>query len=93
MPTNSPHQPTSLSDQITALKAEREELIALRRQITALGQTTSAAGTSTTYPSYREVVERIKWLDAQIEALTAQLNGEESPVPGIVLQQFRSGYL
>jgi hypothetical protein len=89
----SPHQPKSLADRISDLKEELIGKKALRAQIEALGQTTSAAGMSTTYVSYRDLVEDIRWTDHQIEALTAQLNGDPVPVPGIVLQQSRSDYV
>lgn len=92
MATTSPHQPQSLSDRITDLKEELKAKRDLRAQMETLGQTTSGAGLSTTYPSYQYVSARIDWLVAQIEALTAQLNGDEVPAPGIVLQQFRSDY-
>lgn len=88
----SPHQPKSLSDRITELKEELESKKALRGQIEALGQTTSGAGMSTTFVGYADLCERISWLEAKIEALVAQLNGDPVPVPGIVLQQYRSDY-
>lgn len=88
----SPHQPQSLSDKITKLKAELAQKEALRDQMEALGQTTSGAGTSTTYVSYNAVLERIDWLNAQIESLTAQLVGDAHTPPGVILQQYRSDY-
>lgn len=88
----SPHQPQSLSDKITELKEELAGKKALRSQIEALGQTTSGAGMSTTYVGYHDLCERISWLEAKIAAFTAQLVGDEVPVPGIVLQQYRGDY-
>lgn len=90
---DSPHQPKSLADRITELKEELASKKALRAQIEALGQTTSQAGMSTTYVGYRDLCEDIRWMEHQIEALTAQLNGDPVPVPGIVLQQKRSDYV
>lgn len=88
----SPHQPKSLSDRISDLKTELADKIALRRQIETLGQSTSGAGMSTTFVSYSDLCERISWLEHQIEALTAHLNGDEAALPGVVLHRFRSDY-
>lgn len=89
---DSPHQPKTLSDRITELKEDLESKKALRRQMEVLGQTTSSAGTSTTYPGYADLCERISVLEAYIESLVAQLVGAPVPVPGVVMQQFRSDY-
>lgn len=88
----SPHQPKSLSDRISELKADLAAKKALRSQIEAIGQTTAGGGTATTYPSYALICEQISQLEAVIESLTARLNGEDAPIPGMVLNQFKSEY-
>lgn len=88
----SPHQPKSLSDRISELKDDLAAKKALRTQIETLGQTMAGGGMSTTYPPYNVVCEQIAQLEAVIESLTARLNGEEAPLPGVVLHQYRGEY-
>lgn len=89
----SPHQPTRLQDRITDLKAELAEKKQARSQILALGQSNSGGGVSTTYPSYQRLDEEIKWIDRQIETLTAQLVGDPISQPGVNQQQYRADYV
>jgi hypothetical protein len=89
----SPHQPKSLSDRISELKEDLASKKALRAQMEAIGQTFAGGGMSTTYPSYGYVCAEIAQLEAVIESLTARLNGEDAPLPGVVLHQVRSEYV
>jgi len=89
----SPHQPESLSDKITRLKRDRDRKQALLEQIETIGVSSSGGGTATTYQDPFRLQEDIRWLNSQIESLTAQLNGDPIAPPSINLLQNKSEYV
>ena len=80
----SPHQPEQLADKITRLKEELASYRSARDQILILGQSTSGGGIATTHAELKRLEDQIAWREAQIAALTDQLNGDPDNIaPGV----------
>jgi pyrimidine operon attenuation protein/uracil phosphoribosyltransferase len=89
----SPHQPEQLADKITRLKDELATYRSARDQILVLGQSTSGGGVATTHAELKRIEDQIAWREAQIAALTDQLNGDsDNLAPGMNEVRSVSGY-